>query len=87
VAAGEATADEAARLDELTAIEGHRILDADATTLFDVTEVDAPVPATLTVDPWVTCAWCCEQVMETRARRIEGAAVCTPCAEAGRAAA
>ena len=46
-----------------------------------------PIPQTSTVDPWVTCAICGEQVMQTRTRQAHGSAVCIPWFEAARAAA
>lgn len=87
VGAGEATTAEIELFDELTEKEARRILAADPYTLFQVTPIAAPVPRTSTVDPWVTCARCREQVMETRTRRASGETVCVPCFEAARMAA
>jgi formylmethanofuran dehydrogenase subunit E len=86
-AAGPATTAELEAFDQLTAEQAQRILNADAYELFEVTEITDAVPQTSTVDLWVTCAVCNEQVMDTRTRRSGGQTVCIPCAEAARAAA
>ena len=87
VSAGQASEEEAELLGQLTAKQAQQILDADPSTLFDVDAVTAPVPQTSTVDPWVTCEVCHEQVQETRTRRVSGDTLCIPCFQATRAAA
>lgn len=82
VLAGEATADEQASFEQATDAEANRILAADPGELFTVTDVDEPVPATSTVDPWLECGRCGEPVMETRTRHRAGQTVCIPCFEA-----
>ena len=72
---------------DLNRTQAQHILDADPYALFHVEPVSAPVPRTSTVDPWVRCARCQEQVMETRSRRLGGVTVCVPCAEAAQTAA
>lgn len=87
IAEGKATEAEVASFDAVTEEEAHRILEADARELFQVAAVTDPVPATSTVDPFVACAYCGEQVMESRTRQAHGETVCIPCNEAARAAA
>ena len=72
---------------DLNRTQAQRILDADPYELLCVDSVSAPVPQTSTVDPWVTCARCQEQVMETRSRRPGGETIRIPCFETARAAA
>lgn len=72
---------------DLNRTQAQRILDADPYELFHVEPVSAPVPQTSTVDPWVRCARCREQVMEARTRRHRGGTLCIPCFETARAAA
>lgn len=87
VNAGDASVSEVGIFTELNETQAQRILDADPYELFHVESVDAPVPRTSTVDAWVTCARCQEEVMETRTRRLRGETVCVPCFETARAAA
>ena len=87
IASGAATEEEVASFDSITEEEAHRILENDARELFTVTAITEPIPQTSTVDPFVTCGYCHEQVMESRTRQLHGEAVCIPCHEAARAAA
>jgi formylmethanofuran dehydrogenase subunit E len=87
IADGTATEAEVASFDSITEEEAHRILETDAWELFDVTAVTDPVPQTSRVDPFVACAHCHEQVMESRTRQLYGETVCIPCYEAARAVA
>jgi formylmethanofuran dehydrogenase subunit E len=87
VSAGDASTTEIELFDELTETQAARILAADPYTLFHVDALTAPMPQTSSVDPWVTCARCGENVQETRTRRIGGETVCAPCFETARAAA
>ena len=87
VSSGNATPAEIELLELSTESEAKRILDADPYTLFEVHPIAAPVPETSTVDPWITCPICHEQVMETRACQLDGQAVCQPCFETAQAAA
>lgn len=72
---------------DLNRTQAQHVLDADPYELFHVACVSSPVPQTSSVDTWVTCARCHEQVMETRTRQLGGVAVCVPCSEAAQAAA
>lgn len=72
---------------DLNKTQAQHILDADPYDLFHVEPVSAPVPQTSTVDAWVTCARCHEQVMATRTRQVAGVTVCLPCSETAWAAA
>lgn len=87
VADGKATEAEVASFDSVTEEEAQRILAGDAWELFEVTAITDPIPQNSRVDPFVACAKCHEQVMESRTRQLYGEAVCIPCYEAARAAA
>ena len=57
------------------------VLDAPVDTLLSLTEVMVSEPEPARIHQSLTCAICGEAVMETRVRRINGNAVCIPCAE------
>lgn len=59
--------------------EVDRILSTPPEELFAVAEFQAGRPLTSTVDPWLTCAECGEEVMETRIRHQNGHQLCVPC--------
>lgn len=56
-----------------------RILSTPPEEMFEVTEIDAGLPLTSTVDPWLSCEVCGEEVMESRTRHFEGRRLCIPC--------
>lgn len=82
---GQATAEELATFDDKNEAEAGRVLNADPDSLYTITEVRTPAPATHKSDPWLECATCKEPVMETRTRHLDGNVVCIPCFEAATA--
>ena len=58
-----------------------RWLSASEADLVTVQEVSIPTPEYARIRASVTCAYCGERVMETRARIREGKVACIPCAE------
>lgn len=63
-----------------------RILAAPIQDLYDVRDVDVPVPPLARVFTSVTCAGCPEPTMETRIRHVGGAEYCPPCFDSALAA-
>ena len=76
---GQATAAQKAEFERLHRAEVDRIMSTPPEELFDVSEFPAARPLTSTVDPWLVCADCGEEVMETRIRHLGGRQVCIPC--------
>lgn len=76
---GTATAAEKANFQKLHVAEVERILSTPPEQLFNVAQIPADRPLTSTVDPWLVCADCGEEVMETRVRHHDGREVCIPC--------
>mgnify|MGYP005857757715 CR=1 FL=1 len=58
------------------------ILERPLEELFEIEEVDLPIPPPARIHGSVRCAGCGEAVMETRARLLDGEAFCLPCFEA-----
>ena len=57
------------------------ILAADETELFKVKRIQVEMPEPARIYKSITCASCCEKVMEPRTRNIEGKLVCIPCSK------
>lgn len=77
--AGEATAADRKRFQELQWQRGLEILEAPEEELFTVKAVEPVIPAHARLRASVECEVCGESTMETRTRRIKGQIVCTPC--------
>lgn len=75
---GTATLDERAAYPVRRAAEVDRILSTPPEELFAVREFKAAPPLTPTVDAWLACDQCGEDVMESRIRRFLGRALCIP---------
>ena len=58
------------------------ILDRSLDELFEVQEVQPPIPAPARIHGSIRCAGCGEMVMETRARLFQGESFCLPCFQA-----
>ncbi len=58
----------------------HALLDAPAGDVVDVQEVDMASPDHARIRSSITCGYCGERVMETRARIRDGKTSCIPCA-------
>lgn len=76
--AGIASDEEKALYPALRAAEVDRILSTPPEHLFNVTRFDAERPLTSSVDPWLTCDECGEEVMESRIRHYQGRELCIP---------
>lgn len=76
---GTATAAEKAEFQTLHRAEVDRILSTPPEELFSVSTIAVDRPLTSTVDPWLICADCGEEVMETRIRHLDGRQVCIAC--------
>lgn len=59
------------------------LLEAPEDEVAIVRQVEVPPPPMARIRRSVTCSFCGERVMETRARMREGQAACIPCAAAG----
>ncbi|WP_243373086.1 FmdE family protein [Geotalea sp. SG265] len=57
------------------------ILGAPTELILSITEVTIAEPERAQSRPSVLCAWCGEEVMETRLREVAGERLCIPCAE------
>jgi formylmethanofuran dehydrogenase subunit E len=79
VRAGEATADERARFQQLHHERAYTILATPPDELFSTTPVDEPPPRKSRVMTSVPCASCGEDTMETRLRVLRGAQLCPEC--------
>jgi formylmethanofuran dehydrogenase subunit E len=82
VRAGTAGAEERERFNAGHARRAHAILNAPIEQLYDVREVDVPVPQRARVHASVLCESCGESTMETRVRRFNGRELCQPCFDA-----
>lgn len=78
---GRATDGEQRRYWELQEERALSILSVPEGQLFDVREVDAPVPRTARINSSVRCEECGEMAMETRTRRYNSRSLCIPCFE------
>jgi len=78
----EPTPEEQARLTELWAETSAGQLDVPAEKLFTVQKQQIEVPAYAPIFASVTCALCGENVMESRARLVDGQPACLACASA-----
>lgn len=76
--AGTATEQERAVYPRLLAAEVDRILATPPEELFTLQEISAERPLTSSVDPWLTCDECGEEVMESRIRHFQGRELCIP---------
>ena len=76
--AGTATDEEKAFYPRLRAAEVDRILALPPEELFTVDEFNAERPLTSSVDPWLVCDECGEEVMESRIRHFQGRELCIP---------
>lgn len=81
VRAGEATAEERARFQELHVAKSHVILNAPLDDLFTISEVAAPAPKKARIHNTIRCEECGEHTMETRVRQFGGKSLCLPCFE------
>jgi formylmethanofuran dehydrogenase subunit E len=81
VQAGDATAEERARFQELHLERSRAILEAPAEELFSIVPVDDPPPRTARVLASVDCESCGEETMETRIRLLRGKRLCPECFE------
>lgn len=75
---GTASADEKALYPKLRAAEVDRILSTPPEELFTVQTSSAERPLTSSVDPWLVCDECGEEVMESRIRHYQGRELCIP---------
>jgi len=75
---GTATLEERTAYPVKRAAEVDRILSTPPEEMFAVREFKAGSPLTPTVDAWLTCEQCGEDVMESRIRRFEGRVLCIP---------
>jgi formylmethanofuran dehydrogenase subunit E len=82
VRAGEASDEERARFGELHVAQARKVLALDPYSLFDVKEIQGPLPRAARIHASVACEECGESTMETRVHRLEGRELCTPCFEA-----
>jgi formylmethanofuran dehydrogenase subunit E len=81
--ASTASAAQNGEFEKLHRAEVDRILSTPPEELFSVSEITMERPLTSTVDPWLVCADCGEEVMETRIRHLDGRQVCVPCYHRG----
>lgn len=75
---GIASDEERALYPRLRAAEVDRILSTPPEELFTVQELSAERPLTSSVDPWLVCDECGEEVMESRIRHYHGRELCIP---------
>ena len=80
---GEASAEERASFPALFQQRGKEILGIPQEQLFEVSEVEAHIPAKARVRESIPCEACGEMVMETRARLMGGRKLCLPCFQVG----
>lgn len=73
------SAQERARLKELTAVKVQEIMEADLEALFDVKEASGPIPGKARILDGLICDACGERTMESRIRRLMGQNLCPPC--------
>jgi formylmethanofuran dehydrogenase subunit E len=76
--AGTASDEERRNYPKLRDAEVDRILSTPLEELFTVREFNAGRPLTSTVDPWLICDECGEEVMESRVRYFQGRELCIP---------
>jgi formylmethanofuran dehydrogenase subunit E len=81
VRAGEASAEEKARFQELHIAKSEVILNAPRADLFTITEMNAPLPKRARIHTAIQCEECGEHTMETRIRRFGERHLCIPCFE------
>ncbi|MBN1106295.1 MAG: TraR/DksA C4-type zinc finger protein [Deltaproteobacteria bacterium] len=79
---GGLTPEEEARLSSLRAARIKRIIEADPHELFEIKEVEGPIPKKARILESLACEACGERTMESRTRRFRGRTLCIPCFEA-----
>ncbi|MHB1416667.1 MAG: FmdE family protein [Chloroflexota bacterium] len=79
--AGQATAEEQARFQEMQNQWARAVLTVPEEELYTVQRVEAKIPSHARLRGTVACEVCGEPTMETRTRRMGGKTVCIPCFE------
>ena len=80
IAAGKATPEEKAEVQEHRRQWTDRIMDADLEVIFELKEA-GPEPRKARILDSLKCDACGETIMESRARRLAGQTLCAPCFE------
>lgn len=78
---GELTPEEEHRLNSLREARIRMIMEADPHELFEVKEVEGPLPQRARILQGLICDACKERTMESRTRRLDGRVLCIPCFE------
>jgi len=82
VRAGQATAEEKERFQGLHLARADAILEAPIEEMYDIREVDIPMPHRARIFRSLPCETCGEPTMETRIRLLGGKQLCGPCFDA-----
>lgn len=82
VRAGTATDDERERFDARHQQRARSVLETPIEQIYNVREVDVPMPHRARIHSSVPCESCGEPTMETRVRRFGGRELCQPCFDA-----